>query len=259
MGLKITLERGRNVRFPDKKIGSVADLLASLRSQTAAGKPVWYRGQTKKNWKLVPSLARRTKTAKAEATLIKAFKQNAVTFLASPPRTEWEWMFVMQHYRLPTRLLDWTESPLTALFFAVEQNPRHDGAVWCIDPIALNKHANISFSFDAEVPAFDHDGVLESYLPSHIASETTSDLHPIAAIASRNSPRIAAQLGTFTITHRKHGPVEAVGDSTHVWRLIVPSAKKALIKEELALLKYSRLTLFPELDQVAAHAVEFLP
>lgn len=246
------------MRFPDKKVKSVADLLSHLKDQTGPGKPVWFRGQTKRSWPLVPSLGRKTKTAQAEATLIKAFKQNALPFLTSPPRSEWEWMFVMQHHRLPTRLLDWTESPLTALFFAVEQNLRDDGAVWCLDPIALNKHANINFSFDAEVPAFDHDGVLESYLPSRIAKETTSDLHPIAAIATRNSPRIAAQLGTFTITHRTHGSVEKVGDSKHVWRLVVPANRKSLIKDELALLKYSRLTLFPELDQVASHAVDLL-
>ncbi len=246
------------MRFLDKRVRSVADLLSHLKVQTKPGKPVWFRGQTKKIWPLVPSLARKAKTARAEATLIKAFKQNAVPFLASPPRSEWEWMFLMQHYRLPTRLLDWTESPLTALFFAVEQNPQDDGAVWCLDPIALNKHANINFSFDAEVPAFDHDDVLENYLPSRIAKETASELHPIAAIATRNSPRIAAQLGTFTITHRKHGPVEKVGDSKHVWRLVVPANSKSMIKDELALLKYSRLTLFPELDQVASHAIDIL-
>jgi hypothetical protein len=191
--------------------------------------------------------------------LIKTFKQDAVALLGLPPRTEWEWLFIMQHYRLPTRLLDWTESPLAALFFAVEEYPREEGVVWCLDPVCLNEKANIRFASSTEIPAFDYDEILTNYLPSRIASETTSDLQPLAGIAPRNSRRIAAQLGTFTITHRKHVAVEDVGDGCHVWRLLVPAKKKPAIRKDLALLGFSRLTLFPELDQVASHALERLP
>ncbi len=162
------------MKHPVKKITGVADLLTHLRSQTDPKRPTWFRGQSNKEWNLVCALARDSKTASAEAMLIKGFKQNAVAFLTSAPRSEWEWMFVMQHYRLPTRLLDWTESPLTALYFAVADSvSTTDGNVWCLDPVALNKHANINFSFDAEIPAFDHDDILNNYLPSRIARETT--------------------------------------------------------------------------------------
>jgi hypothetical protein len=241
-------------RFPDVEIHSISDLLAGLAAKANPGKPLWFRGHSQKDWPLLPGLARKKKTAQAESTLIKGFRQNAVGLLPSVPRTEWDWLFFMQHYRLPTRLLDWTESPLVALFFVVEERPKEDGAIWCLDPVALNKNANVSFSFGVEIPAFDYDEILDNYLPSRIASETTSDLSPIAGIACRNSPRITAQLGTFTITHRNHTPIEAVGDASHVWRQIVPAADKANIRRELQLLRISRLTLFPELDQVAAHA-----
>lgn len=247
------------MKFPTKRISGVADLLSHLREKIDPKRPTWFRGQSNKEWSLTCSLARDSKTASAEAMLIKGFKQNAVAFLTSAPRSEWDWMFVMQHYRLPTRLLDWTESPLTALYFAVEGvQSSADATVWCLDPIGLNKNANISFSFDAEIPAFDHDDILDNYLPSRIARETTSDLSPIAGIACRNSPRISAQLGTFTITHRNHRPIEAVGKGDHVWRLTVPAAKKKAIRDELAILGFSRLTLFPELDQVARRALELL-
>lgn len=44
---------------------------------------------------------------------------------------------VMQHYSCPTRLLDWTLSPYVALYFAVEQSPESDGAVWFFPSSAL--------------------------------------------------------------------------------------------------------------------------
>lgn len=215
---------------------------------------MWFRGQSSSKWGLNPSLARESKTAKAEAALIKRFKQNAMPHLDRRPASEWEWLFLMQHYRLPTRLLDWSESPLAALFFAANGSGTGQAALWCLDPVALNSHAGIRFGHSVEVPAFDHDNVLDNYLPSRIASETTSELNPIAAIAQRNSPRIAAQLGTFTITHRTHSKIEDIADAKHVWRYLIPGNKRKTVIKELAHLRITQLTLFPELDSVAAEA-----
>ena len=67
--------------------------------------------------------------------LIKRFKQNAFQFLDLVPKDEWEWIFLMQHYRVPTRLLDWTESPLIGLYFAVSDKAvkrvQTAAALWC--------------------------------------------------------------------------------------------------------------------------------
>lgn len=249
------------MRFKDRKIRKIGDLLRVLGDQLADDAMIWFRGQSDSSWQLIPGLARSAAAPNAEMALIKRFKQNAVPHLPTKPSSEWEWewLFLMQHYRLRTRLLDWTESPLAGLFFAVNGLSSQDAALWCLDPVALNKHANINFSHSLEIPAFDHDEILKNYLPSTIASETTSDLPPIAAIASRNSPRIAAQLGTFTISHRKFPPIEDVGDKNHVWRMIIPSDAKDHLLRELKHLRYSKLTLFPELDSVAEDAQEFLP
>lgn len=112
-------------------ITSVAELLDALR-QRSPDEIVWYRGHTSSDWDLLPSIARPPRSISAELTVLKRFKQNAYPFLSSPPSTEWEWLFLMQHYGAPTRLLDWTDSPLIGLYFAVETpDDTRDG---CLGP-----------------------------------------------------------------------------------------------------------------------------
>ena len=246
--------------YRDRKIHSVAELLTALKQQARPKQLIWFRGQAQKDWELVPSLARNPEHLKAENALIKRFMQNATPHLDAAPRHEWEWIFLMQHHRAYTRLLDWTESPLAALYFAVsnKEYSRIDAALWCLDPVALNRAANLKFEFQAEIPAFGQDPVLDIYLPSRIRQDP-SELFPVAIVGPRNTPRMAAQLGTFTINHRLHQPIEKIGTSKHVWRWIIPATAKKNLLIELAHLSISALTLFPDLDRVADLSKELLP
>ena len=54
-----------------------------------------------------------------EKLLLARFQQRSIPFHSRSLADSWEWLFFMQHYGVPTRLLDWSESPLMALFFAV--------------------------------------------------------------------------------------------------------------------------------------------
>ncbi len=176
-------------------------------------------------------------------------------------RTEWDWLFLMQHYGVPTRLLDWTESPLVGLYFAVTDTDTNSGdsALWCVSPVALNSMSGVEPEFELDLPSFDMDEVLDGYLPSRLAKERGSRLQPIAAIASRNSPRLFAQRGVFTISHRDLTPIEELRDEGHVWRYVVGAESKLKIFEELQLLKIDRLSLFPELSNVAHVIMEEMP
>ena len=82
----------------------------------------WFRGQSDLNWKLIPHIHRITGLGGYERDLIRDFKLLSHNILQQHKlENEFDWLYVMQHYGLPTRLLDWTESSLVARRSEVEE------------------------------------------------------------------------------------------------------------------------------------------
>ena len=250
----------------DKKISRFSDMLRDLglQSERRSNAPFWFRGCTNKDYQLVPSIGRPPYTVERERALLDAFKQNAIQFLKQRPASEWEWLFWARHHDLPTRLLDWTESPLVGLYFAthsldeIDKNDDKDGVLWFLLPTVLNSYANITRS-DRELPIFEEgDEDLGNYLPANLKGDAR--MKPVAGIAVRYSERMQAQHSVFTVTHRDQTPIEDVVDSggrkRHIGRYVVPSGAKEQIRAELTTLRVTRLSIFPELDNVAKLARE---
>jgi hypothetical protein len=249
--------------FDDVKIRSVFNLLETLELPRERRRrvPVWYRGLTNTKYELVPSLGRRPFELENERGLLNIFKQNAVQFVDQRPQSQWEWLFLARHHKVPTRLLDWTESPLIGLYFATHsldntaKNDRKDGALWLLLPTKLNEEAKIKPEDTRELPIFeDDDAYLQNYLPAKIAAELMTRLPPAAGIAIRHSKRMQAQHSVFTVTHREQTPIESVGRGLHIGRYIIPSTSKARIRRQLEALRIDSLSVFPELDNAAALA-----
>ncbi|WP_115718463.1 FRG domain-containing protein [Gallaecimonas mangrovi] len=236
-----------------KEINSIQDLLVELAADNEGyNGAIWYRGQANKEWELMPGYLR-LRTPPSESTLIKKFKQSAAMLISTIPNQSFDWLFLMQHYGVPTRLLDWSESPLVALYFAVENYKQHEGvdaALWSLRPSELNKNAGIN-NADEEffIPSFE-DIELKNYSVETLSQNTRTQQRPLATIATRNNARIQAQHGVFTIHHHERTPIENVGDSSHVIKYVIPDTSKAPLLKQLSLLGFTKFQLFPELASI---------
>lgn len=233
----------------DRIVKSISELVNYLSEDTKdTSGPIWYRGHAIKDWELSPLLIR--EEFDSEINLLKRFKQDATLFLNPKPTVQYEWLFIMRHYGVPTRLLDWSESPLIGLYFVVNELLDNDGALLVLLPLELNKEGNRVLEDADHLPSFEEDEFMQSYSPEKYSQEKMTEMLPIAFIAPRNTSRMQAQLSVFTIHHRHKIPIEQIGDKKHIWRYCIPKDSKEKIKKELELLGISKFQLFPELQSV---------
>ena len=235
-------------KFLDRQITTLAQLIDFVRQdqhelvaewREDASTPflgVWYRGLSSHRQLLLPTLHRDTIPIQDESFIMNRFKQNAYEFLEQRPEGEWEWMFLARHHGLPSRLLDWSENCLVALFFAAGGFGRTgrvnnaDGVIWCLLPTKLNEIASNDTIRTDVLPMFsDHpdispeDEFLNNYRSSVVGRAIgTPSTPPAAGIGIRTTKRIRAQQGVFTVHHTESRPINRWGDGTHVLALFDP-------------------------------------
>jgi FRG domain len=190
------------------------------------------------------------------------FRLRASAYVNEVPR--WEdhvsWLFLAQHYGVPTRLLDWTENVMVGLYFAVTGgDAREDGELWCMSHQELNwRSANWKDCFPDSPPI--RYLAAAAFVKSDELTELKKTLGstvihgPLALIPPLQFPRMAAQISRFTI-HPSREPEAQIefllrGPSSLV-RYIIPSACKPTLARDLRRIGFSHENLYRSLDSLA--------
>lgn len=240
-----------------RNIAELTDALVSITRKFGGVNP-WWRGHKNIAWSLVPNLYRRGLGDK-ERNINGRFRMMAKARYDNCPLNDdaFPWLFLMQHYGLPTRLLDWSESPLVALHFALEarNSEASDAVLWALSPSGLNFHQTgkrtICLYGSQEVRALS----FEAFIPNN----ENPDSRILSVVTEQADIRQMVQQSVFTI-HGCATPLEDLPQAdTYLSRMRIPKENKPAFHQILKLFGFSRATLFPDLENLAQElsALEF--
>lgn len=162
----------------------------------------------------------------------------------------------MQHFGVPTRLLDWSESALVGTYFAADHDSSRcecggtcEPTLWVLDPIRLNRlNPRLDGYGDAVRILATSDNALESWAPG--TEDARFAPWPVAIYGTHNSARIVAQQGTFTVAGKTDASLEdspAVRDNDGVLEKIRIKDTRERIMLNLRTLGLTRSAVFPDL------------
>ncbi len=232
---------------PDLKmigtVRSVAELctLVESRFRDDRSTTVIYRGHGAASFRLRPKVGRALPPENTnsrvvnESLMLELFRRQSVDRVEVANINDWELLAIAQHHGLPTRLLDWTRSPLVALYFSVckECESRDkDGHPRCEDGQIL---AWRCYKKDLSKPLPKNPLRIRKtirYIPRMVTS------------------RLRAQSGVFTV---HSAPAEDFVPKGALSRVRIPYENRKVLKDSLFRLGVHEGVLFPDLDGLARH------
>lgn len=261
-------------------VGTVNTYINNLRNvqdqlkDKLNGVSLFFRGHANKDWSLIPGIYRSTTILQKEHTLVHDIIRHCPLEFQNC-HSSFEKIVKMQHYELPTRLLDISMNPLVGLYFAVNEDELHDGVIhifliketdlYNFDDVWVNILSRLSF-LSNKITNVESDKNKWKHLTRNLA--TLQEPYPFLTDASEfnkgicvlpklDNPRIIRQQGAFFLYGMKNGIKEQVADlevSSIIFK--IPANKKKDIKNQLDQLGINEKFCFPEIDNVAHYLKE---
>jgi hypothetical protein len=250
---------------PNPDVSSVTELLEAIQALSCKKHSQirhWFRGQSDASWGLSPVVYRESFHAEDEdARLLKErhITQDFIIMsagLLTGTKSEAELYFLQQHYRMPTRLLDWTTSPLAALYFAAESQQEKDAAVFVLDAYTLGPGQGGKWKDGRpfEGCATSRNPIFENALHPIFRWQNKSHFPDfiLPVRPDQFDRRISLQRGCFTFHPPGKGTLDKnVSKNLKIFK--IPAAEKACIIADLALLAVDKFSIYGDLGHLAEY------
>ena len=199
-------------------------------------KESWFRGQPKDD-PLKPKIGRLPKNklkislSAIERYLFDHFGKYGYQHINLDNFNLWDQLCIAQHHGLPTRLLDWSHCPLTALFFSLWQKSQSNAYVYILNPNFHRIGASEDFT---NINPFEIKNVY-TFTPSH------------------KTERIVSQRGNFTV-HNEPFNQFMNNNNYEIKKICISKRNKDEIRFHLEkMFGINEFTLFPGLDSIGHH------
>lgn len=254
--------KGSEQNLDARPVHVVKNLHDLIEETKSFGNSAFYRGHHRFDWQLIPAVFRKSCEG-IEWSMLNDFVLRAPVRYANMPDQDdrCNLLSLAQHYGLPTRLLDWTMSPLVAAYFATglqDEDDNNAGIIWVLNAIKLNQ---LILKRNG-LPCFNMSNEEVQELVKPAFDEDLISPHKVIAVApSERDIRLFVQQSVFTL----HGNVmpleewcrELIPDEKEQKKLIqcacIPPSYKADIRNDLERIGIHEASLFPDLGSLARY------